>query len=187
MLTPTQNNYKSILIGRLGEFNPELDSERRKSMHKKTKHTNFDHFEDLHYMRGKAVMPKALDRKLEEGHFFMDHISKDPYVNSPHWEQSDHRTVDSVMEETKKIKQWSLDHLKTKEVNPKEVREYEIMSLLPVRFLRHEQLVAGQGTSWIPLQGQYHRGSHRQNQGGSEQRTNRLGQGSGSRHRHKRR
>ena len=68
-------------------------------------------------------------------------------MNSPHWEGGDHRSVEDVLKEvrwkvllksshvrpyfsllltllallqTKKLKKWSEDHLKAKEINPKE-------------------------------------------------------------------
>ena len=120
MLERLKNNYRSSLIGRLGKYNPELDTERRTNMHYKTKDMNFGNFEDLHYMLNKSVLPKVLEREPAPGHFFLEHIAQDEFANRPHWDRDVpgvHRSVESVLDQTKELKKWHQDHVEAKEIN----------------------------------------------------------------------
>jgi hypothetical protein len=64
LINRMKNSYRSQLIGRLGDFNPQLDSERRLSYHYKLRDLNYESFEDLSYMRQRHKIPEVrIDRK----------------------------------------------------------------------------------------------------------------------------
>ena len=60
MLEEMQKGYKSKLIGRLGEYNPVLDTDRRVDLHYKLRELNYELMETLQYRRELRVWPEVL-------------------------------------------------------------------------------------------------------------------------------
>jgi len=117
LLDRLRKNYKSSLIGRLGEYNPNLDTERRKNVVSKSKEINYESFEELHHMRSKVSMPPVLEPEILPGYQTATRIDKTEMANRPVWrEDIDYRGVETAKKDVEDIMEWQREIKAAKEV-----------------------------------------------------------------------
>jgi len=117
ILDRMKNSYRSQLIGRLGEFNPQMDTERRLSYHSKLRNLNYESFEDLQVMRANHKLPAVLlDRKPPSGYSTVAAIATDPIANLPQWDDNDYSTLEQIHKDVKDILAWQRTMIDSKEI-----------------------------------------------------------------------
>jgi Ca2+-binding EF-hand superfamily protein len=112
-----KNNYRSMLIGRLGEYNPNLDTERRVSFHNKLRDLNYESFEELAAMKNRLKVPDVLiEREPEVGYTTVLPIAKSAIANLPQWAPGTYNPTEDVQRDVASILEWQKTMIASKEI-----------------------------------------------------------------------
>ena len=102
-----KEDYSSKLAGRLGEYNPEFDTERREFDHKNVRNLNFESFEVLAFIQTNRKVPQVLvDRKPPEGYTTVPPIATSTVANLGRWEEGSYTSLSKIKKDAEEIRSW---------------------------------------------------------------------------------